>query len=93
MLVLKKQVKTIKFKGVKPKDMNVDEWEELDKLAKSTIMLSFDRSVYYNVNKMKTSYKLWQKLCGLFKQEECRFASLLAQAIGSPQDKGRHNHF
>ena len=49
--------------------MDVDEWEELDELAKSTIMLSLDKSVYYNVNEAKNNYKLWQKLCGLFEQK------------------------
>ena len=69
VLVQKKQVKPIKFKGVKPKNMDADEWEELDELAKSTIMLSLDKSVYYNVNEAKTSYELWEKLCGLFKHK------------------------
>ena len=46
VLVQKKQVKHIKFKGVKPKPMDVEEWSELDELAKSTIMLSFNKSVY-----------------------------------------------
>ena len=59
MLVQKKQVKPIKFKGLKPENRDAaDEWEELDELAKSTIMLSLDKSVFYNVNEAKniTSY-------------------------------------
>ena len=51
VLVQKKQVKSIKLKGVKPKAMDQDDWDEMDKLAKSTIMLSLDKSVHYNVNK------------------------------------------
>ena len=38
-------------------------------MAKSTIILSLDKSVYYNVNEAKTSSALWQKLCGLFEQK------------------------
>ena len=58
-LVQKKHMKPIKFKRVKLEDMDMDDWNELDELAKSTIMLSLNKSVYYNVNKTKTSYKLW----------------------------------
>ena len=50
VLVQKKQVKPIKLKGVKPKAMDQDDWDKMDKLAKSTIMLSRDKSVHYNVN-------------------------------------------
>ena len=55
----KKQVKPIKFKGMKLEDMDAYEWSELDELAKFAIMLSLYKSVYYNVNETKTSYKLW----------------------------------
>ena len=58
VLVQKKQVKPIKLKGVKPKAMDQDDWDEMDKLAKSTIMLSLDKSVHYNVNENQTSYQL-----------------------------------
>ena len=56
VLVQKKQVKPIKLKGVKPKAMEHDDWDKMDKLAKSTIMLSLDKSIHYNVNENKTSY-------------------------------------
>ena len=38
VLVQKKQVKPIKLKGVKPKGTTQEDWEDLDELAKSTIM-------------------------------------------------------
>ena len=66
VLVQKKQVKPIKLKGVKPEAMDQDDWDKMDKLAKSTIMLSLDKSVHYNVNENHTSYQLWEELCGLF---------------------------
>ena len=69
VLVQKKQVKPIKLKGVKPKAMEQDDWDEMDKLAKSTIMLSLDKSTHYNVNENQTSYPLWEELCGLFEQK------------------------
>ena len=50
VLVQKKQVKPIKLKGVMPKAMDQEDWDKMDKLAKSTIMLSLDKSVHYNVN-------------------------------------------
>ena len=49
VLVQKKRVKPIKLKGVKPKDMTQDAWSNMDELAKSTIMFSMSKSVYYNV--------------------------------------------
>ena len=62
VLVQKKQVKPIKFKGVNPKDMSkMKDWSELDELAKSKIVLSLDKIVYYNVKRTKTSYELLQK--------------------------------
>ena len=69
VLVQKKQVKLIKLKGVKPKAMDQEDWDEMDKLAKSTIMLSLDKLVHYNVNENQTCYQLWEELCGLFEQK------------------------
>ena len=69
VLVQKKQVKPIKQKGIKPEDMGQDDWDELDELARSTIMLTLTKSVYFNVKEMKTTYMLWEKLCGLYEQK------------------------
>ena len=54
VLVQKKQVRPIKLKGVKPESMDQEEWAEVDELARSTIMLSMTKTVYYNVNKCVT---------------------------------------
>ena len=54
VLIQKKQVKPIKFKGVKPENMDQDEWAEMDELVRSTIMLDMSKLVYYNVNKTVT---------------------------------------
>ena len=69
VLVQKKQVKPIKLKGVKPKAMDPEERAEMDKLARSTIMLAMTKIVYYNVNKCVTSYELWSKLCTIYSQK------------------------
>ena len=69
VLVQKKYMKLIKFKGVKPEDMLMDTLSELDGLTKSTIMPSLDKIIYYNVNETKTNYELGKKLCGLFEQK------------------------
>ena len=55
--------------GIKPKDISKDDWDEMDELAKSRIMLMLSESVYFNVKEMKTSFDLWQKLCDLYEQK------------------------
>ncbi|KAH7307140.1 hypothetical protein KP509_22G047700 [Ceratopteris richardii] len=40
ILLQKKQAKPIKAKGVKPADVEQDDWDELNELARSTIELS-----------------------------------------------------
>lgn len=71
VLVQKKQVKTIKCKGIKPEDFDDDdEWQELDELACSTIMLMLSKSVYFNVKDIAGgSYGVWQKLCDLYDKQ------------------------
>ena len=59
VLVQKKQVKPLKLQGIKPEDMSTDDWDEMDELARSTIMLTLSKSVYFNVKEMKTSFDLW----------------------------------
>ena len=65
-LVQKKQVKPITLMGVKPKAMGKEDWEDLDELARSTIMLTLSKSVYFNVKDTKMSHELWEKLCDLY---------------------------
>ena len=69
VLIQKKQVKPIKLKGVKPESTDQKEWIEMDELARSTIMLSMMKIVYYNVNKCVTNYDLWSKLCTIYSQK------------------------
>ena len=69
VLVQKKLVKPIKLKGVKSKNTDQEEWAEMDELARSTIMLSMTKIVYYNVNKCMTSYDVWSKLCTIYSQK------------------------
>ena len=59
VLVQKKQVKSIKLKGVKPEGTSDIDWQDLDELARSTIMLTLSKSVYFNVKDAKTSFELW----------------------------------
>ena len=54
------------MKGIKPKNMDANEWDELDELAWSTIMLTVSKNVYFNINKEQTSYRVWSKLCNLY---------------------------
>ena len=45
------------------------DWDNLNELSKSTIMLTLSKLVYFNVKDMKTSHELWEKLCGLYEQK------------------------
>ena len=69
VLVQKKQVKPINLRGVKPENMDQEEWAKMDKLTRSIIMLSMTKTVYYNVNKCVTSYDLQSKLCTIYSQK------------------------
>ena len=68
-MVQKKQVKPIKLMGVKPKAMGKEDWDNLDELDRSTIMLTLSKSVYFNVKDTKMSHELWEKLCNLYEQK------------------------
>ena len=70
-MVQKKQVKAIKCKGIKLKDLvDDDEWQELDEFSCSTIMLTLSKSVYFNVKDITCgSYGVWQKLCDLYDRQ------------------------
>ncbi|MCO5578634.1 hypothetical protein L7F22_032478 [Adiantum nelumboides] len=69
VLVQKKQLKPIKLKGIKPKDMDKDKWNEMDVLALSTIMLTLAKSVYFNVADEVSAYDAWTKLSGLYEMQ------------------------
>ena len=47
ILLQKKHAKPIKAKGVKPTDMDEDEWQELNELARSTIELSISDALLF----------------------------------------------
>ncbi|MCO5553286.1 hypothetical protein L7F22_006807 [Adiantum nelumboides] len=69
VLVQKKQVKPLMLKGERPEGMAKDEWEEVDKLACSTIMLTLVKNVYFNAAEETTAYGVWQKLCGMYEKQ------------------------
>ncbi|MCO5590803.1 hypothetical protein L7F22_044778 [Adiantum nelumboides] len=69
ILVQKKKLKPIKLKGIKPEDMNEDEWNEMDELALSTIILTLAESVYFNIADEVSAYDAWTKLSGLYEKQ------------------------
>lgn len=69
VLVQKKQIKPIKLEGAKPEDVSQADWDDLDELARSTIMLTLSKSVYFNVKDQRTTYTLWTKLCDLYEKQ------------------------
>lgn len=83
VLVQKKQIKPIKLKGIKPEDMDEDEWSEMDELALSTIMLTLAESVgLWRMDKAK--WPLWEA--------ECSFTGLLAQKACWFEDERRDTY-
>ncbi|MCO5602061.1 hypothetical protein L7F22_056188 [Adiantum nelumboides] len=68
-LVQKKQAKPIHLASLKPEDMDMDEWIELDELARSTIMLTLHKSIYFNVKDTKGTYGVWQALNNLYEKK------------------------
>ncbi|MCO5555143.1 hypothetical protein L7F22_008685 [Adiantum nelumboides] len=69
VLVQKKQSKPIHLQGIKPDDMDVENWLELDELARSTIMLTLHKSVYFNVKDTKGAYGVWTALSNLYEKK------------------------
>ncbi|MCO5557845.1 hypothetical protein L7F22_011417 [Adiantum nelumboides] len=69
VLVQIKQSKPIRLQGVKPDDMNADDWIELDELARSTIMLTLHKSVYFNVKDTSGAYGVWSALRNLYEKK------------------------
>ena len=69
VLVQKKQIKPIKLKCERPEDIKADEWEEVDELACSTIMLTLSENVYFNVAEETMAYGVWQKLCDVYEKQ------------------------
>ncbi|MCO5602073.1 hypothetical protein L7F22_056200 [Adiantum nelumboides] len=67
VLVQKKQIPPLKSQGVKPKNIEIDAWKELDEMCRSTIILFFSKSVYYNVKDAEGgAYELWQRICDMY---------------------------
>ena len=56
------QLKPISGPTAKPVDMSEEDWVELDALAKSTIRLHLEESVYFTVVSETSSFNLWKKL-------------------------------
>ncbi|KAH7289383.1 hypothetical protein KP509_31G072500 [Ceratopteris richardii] len=56
VMLQKKQAKPIKTQGVKPENMTAEEWEEVDELARSTIMLSVSDSLLFNIENEDTAW-------------------------------------
>ncbi|KAH7299128.1 hypothetical protein KP509_25G074000 [Ceratopteris richardii] len=54
ILLQKKQAKPIKVKGVKPENMEQDDWDELNELARSTIELSVSDALFFLTLKVWT---------------------------------------
>ena len=68
VLLQKKQHKPIKEKGVRPNTITPEAWEEMDELARSTIMLSVADSLLFSIRDEQTSWKMWTRLQELYAQ-------------------------
>ena len=68
MLIQKKQLKPLKGIIVKLEDMEDDDWNEMNALAKSTIRLHLAELVYFTIVNEKTMHELWMKLCATYEK-------------------------
>ena len=67
VLVQKKQIRPLKLQGIKPENMEGDDWDEMDEMCRSTIRLSLSKSVYYSVKDAEGgAYELWQRICDMY---------------------------
>ncbi|MCO5591201.1 hypothetical protein L7F22_045182 [Adiantum nelumboides] len=62
VMLKKKQAKPIKLEGRKLDEIEDEEWEEMDELARSTIMLSVSDSLLFNVENEKSAWGMWKRL-------------------------------
>ncbi|MCO5608190.1 hypothetical protein L7F22_062396 [Adiantum nelumboides] len=69
VMLQKKQATPIKTEGNKPANMTDEEWEEVDELARSTIMLSVSDSLLFNVENEDTAWGKWKRLEDLYAQQ------------------------
>ena len=69
VLLQKKQHVPIKTKGMKPALVTDEEWEAMDELAMSTIMLSVTDTLLFSIRDEKSSWKVWQRLQELYAQQ------------------------
>lgn len=57
------QVLPLQGKDARPESMTDNEWEDLDELARSTILLHLGESVYTMVLDACTTRDIWHRLC------------------------------
>ncbi|MCO5560863.1 hypothetical protein L7F22_014483 [Adiantum nelumboides] len=57
------------MQSVKPGTMWAEEWEEVDELARSTIMLSVSDNLLFNVENEETAWGMWKRLENLYAQQ------------------------
>ncbi|MCO5567269.1 hypothetical protein L7F22_020959 [Adiantum nelumboides] len=78
VMLQKKQAKPIKLEGRKPDEIEDEEWEEMDELARSTIMLSVSDSLLFNVENEKSAWGMWKsgiraRLISLLREVRSKF--------------------
>ncbi|KAH7437435.1 hypothetical protein KP509_05G071900 [Ceratopteris richardii] len=65
----KRQWKPVNGISKKPDDMDEDDWDELDEMARSTIRLHLVDNVYFTVLDCESAEELWKKLCNTYEKE------------------------
>jgi hypothetical protein len=68
LLVDKEQWATVDL-GTKPTGLSIEDWEKLDRKARSTIHLCLSDSVLLNVSGEDSAKKLWEKLGNLYQSK------------------------
>ena len=69
MIIQKMQLKPLKGITTKPITMSMEDWNELDALANSTIRLHLVELVYFTVVNEWTMHELQNKLCATYEKK------------------------
>ncbi|GKV38830.1 hypothetical protein SLEP1_g46695 [Rubroshorea leprosula] len=81
----------IEHKGIKPAEINDDDWKKIDRKSCGVIRKWVDMSVIHHVAQEKESYKLWTKLEELFERKNAlKKASLIRKQVNLKYKEGKN---
>ena len=82
VLVQKKQKFPITHANrIEEMNLTLFQWQEMDKLCRSTIRLHLVKSIYFFLLDCETFHALWQKLCNMYEKEAISNKVFLMQKL------------